>query len=88
MTLLQHGGFVPPCVVGYVSVARFRTQLVDRQNESWPSAPGFRRHLCIPDLRSDVTHFADHPSGRPARPSGEVPGACPEIVNSPCKEPA
>jgi hypothetical protein len=73
MTLLQHGGFVPPCVVGDVPDARFGTELLDRQNESWPSAPGPLRHLCIPDLGSDVGHFA---------------GTGPEIVNFLCKESA
>lgn len=81
MTLLQHGGFGAPCVVGDVPLARFRT-------ESWPSAPGSVRHLCIPDLRSDVGHFGDLSSGRSERLSGDLPGACPEIVNFLCKEPA
>lgn len=86
MTLLQHGGFGSPCVVGDVPVARFGTELLDRQNESWPSAPGSSRQLCIPDLGSDVGHFADLPSDRSARPPGELPGACSEIVNFLCKE--
>jgi hypothetical protein len=88
MTLLRHGGLVSPCVVGDVPVARFGTGLLGRQYESRPSAPGFLRHLCIPDLGSDVGHFADLPSDRSARPSGELPGARPEIVDFMCKEPA
>jgi hypothetical protein len=81
MTLLQHGGFVSLCVAGDVSVARFGT-------ESSPSAPGSLRHQCIPDLGSDVGHSGDFSSGRSARLPGELPEACPEIVNFPCKEPA
>jgi hypothetical protein len=88
MTLLRHGGLVSPCVVGDVPDVRFRMKLLGRQNESWPSAPGSRRHLFIPDLRSDVGHFADLPSDRSERPSGELPGARPEIVNFVRKEPA
>ena len=88
MTLLQHGGLVSPCVVGDVPVARFGTKLLGRQNESWPSAPGSLCHLCIPDLGSDVGHFADLPSNRSERPPGELPGARPEIVDFVRKEPA
>jgi hypothetical protein len=88
MTLLRHGGLVSPCVVGNVSVARFGMKLLGRRNESWPSAPGSLRQLCIPDLGSDVGHFADLPSDGSERPSGELPGACPEIVDFVCKEPA
>jgi hypothetical protein len=81
MTLLRHGGFGAPCVVGDVPVARFGT-------ESWPSAPGSLRQLFIPDLGSDVGHFADLSSDTSERLSGELPGACPKIVNFLCKEPA
>ena len=89
MTLLQHGGFRAPCVVGDVPVAHMRT-------ESWPSAPGSLRHLCIPDLGSDVGHSEDLSSGSSERLSGELPEACPdgdrdtrhEIVNFLRKEPA
>lgn len=88
MTLLQHGGFVSPCVVGDVLVARFRTELLDRRSESWPNAPGSVRQLRIPDPGSDVGHFADLPSGRSARSLGGLPGGCPEMVNFWCKEPA
>ena len=88
MTLLQHGGLVSPCVVGDVPDARFGTGLLGRQYESWPSAPGLLRHPCIPDLGSDVGHFTDLPSDGSTRPSGELPGACPEIVDFMCKEPA
>jgi hypothetical protein len=81
MTLLRHGGFGAPCVVGDVLVARIGT-------ESWPSAPGSPRHLFIPDLGSDVGHVEDLSSDRSERLSDELPGACPEIVNFLRKEPA
>lgn len=87
MTLLQHGGFVSPCVVGDVPVARSGTELLDRQNESWPSAPGSLQHLCIPDLGSDVGHFSDLPPGWSALSSGGLGGARPEMVDFMCKEP-
>jgi hypothetical protein len=80
MTLLQHGGFVPPCAVGDVPDARFGTELLDRQKESWPSAPGSPRHLLIPDHGSDVGHFTDLPSGRSPRRPGEISGTCVEKV--------
>jgi hypothetical protein len=84
MTLLQHGGFGSPCVVGDVPVARFGTELLGRQDESWPSAPGSLRHLCIPDLGSDVGH-SDHLF---SDTSAQLPEGCPEIPNFLCKEPA
>ena len=88
MTLLRHGGLVSPCVVGDVLDVRFGMKLLGHQNESWPSAPGSLWHLCIPDPRSDVGHFADLPSDRSERPPGGLPGARPEIVNFVRKEPA
>jgi hypothetical protein len=88
MTLLRHGGLVSPCVVGNVPVARFGMKLLGSQNESWPSAPGSLWHRCIPDLGSDVGHFADLSSGRSVRPPGELPGARPEKMNFVRKEPA
>jgi hypothetical protein len=81
MTLLRHGGFGAPCVVGEVPVARFGT-------ESWPSAPGSLRDLHIPDLGSDVGHFEDRSSDGSERLSDEVAGACPELVDVLRKEPA
>jgi hypothetical protein len=81
MTLLRHGEYGVPCVVGDVSVARLWT-------ESWPSAPGSLRHLCIPDLGSDLGHSEDLFSDSSKRLPGEPSEACPELVNFLRKEPA
>jgi hypothetical protein len=86
MTLLQHGGLGLSCVVGDVPDARFGTELLDRRDKSWPSAPGHPRHLLIPDHGSDVDHFSDLPSDGSVRPCREFLGTCIENVNFLCKE--
>jgi hypothetical protein len=83
MTLLRHGGFNPPCVVGD---ARFGMELLDRRADGPSSAPRHALRLLVPDHRSDLGHFADRLSNRSEHPCGELPGTCIGNIKVCCEE--